>query len=114
MPVNRLSILSEYCCICSLLAPQVSMMYSLLVIGVHSLFNGWLVLMLQELMDGTTLARGGTNGGNAFVAVDVRDVALAHLRAAERPEAKGRYTLHLHLLLLHTHSQSTEHSDNST
>jgi len=48
---------------------------------------------IKELLDGTVNARGGTPGGNAFPAIDVRDVVEAHVRAAENPKASGRYLL---------------------
>jgi len=51
------------------------------------------VKTLKELLDGTTAAKGGITQPFAFPAVDIRDVAEAHVRAAENPKASGRYIL---------------------
>jgi len=47
---------------------------------------------LKDILDGTALARGGVLPVS-FPLVDVRDVAEAHVRAAENPKSHGRYLL---------------------
>jgi nucleoside-diphosphate-sugar epimerase len=50
------------------------------------------IKVVKNILDGTYKAEGGV-AASAFGSVDVRDVALAHIRAFERPEAKGRFIL---------------------
>jgi len=45
---------------------------------------------IKDLLNGTSLAAGG-NAATCFGAVDVRDVARAHIAVIERNHAKGRY-----------------------
>ena len=53
--------------------------------------DGYSVSILSDLLNGSQVASGvaPTN----FCDVDVRDVAIAHIRAAEQPSASGRYIL---------------------
>jgi len=50
------------------------------------------VKTMKVILDGTAF-NAGVGGPYAFPPVDVRDVAEAHLRAAENPKASGRYIL---------------------
>jgi len=50
------------------------------------------IKVVKELLDGTTKAAGGTPAV-AVGAVDIRDVATAHVLALEKPGIKGRYIL---------------------
>jgi len=50
------------------------------------------IKVVKDLLDGTVKAAGGVPA-LSFGAVDVRDVARAHIAAIEKPHAKGRYIL---------------------
>jgi nucleoside-diphosphate-sugar epimerase len=52
--------------------------------------DGTSVSTIVKLMDGTFVKEGGAPP-NSVPCVDVRDVAKAHVEAAERPEATGRF-----------------------
>jgi len=53
--------------------------------------DGTSVAMVKSLIDGST-AESGTPPVSLGI-VDVRDVAEGHVRAVEKPEAKGRYLM---------------------
>jgi len=76
--------------------PQVSVVTILpsFIIGppVLSRAEATSIKVVKDLLDGTVKAAGGAPAAS-FGAVDIRDVARAHVAAIEKPHSKGRYIL---------------------